>query len=88
MTKKNELHALALSPLPRAELPEAVQEYFAQCDEKLGFVPNVLHSYAFDTGKLQNFMYMHDELMLADSGLSKLEREMIAVVVSSENQCD
>lgn len=87
MSKKNELHALALSPSPRAELPEAVQEYFAKCDEKLGFVPNVLLSYSFDAGKLQNFMYMHDELMLADSGLTKLEREMIAVVVSSENHC-
>ena len=87
MSDSNKLHALKLSPLPRADLPEAVQEYFGKCDEKLGFVPNVLLSYAFDADKLQNFMYMHDELMLADSGLSKLEREMIAVVVSAENHC-
>ena len=87
MASHNELHALDLKPLPRDQLPQEVQDYFAKCDEKLGFVPNVLHSYAFDAGKLQNFMYMHDELMLADSALSKLEREMIAVVVSSENHC-
>ncbi len=87
MTDSDKLHALEISPLPRDRLPEAVRDYFAKCDEKLGFVPNVLLCYAFDAGKLQNFMYMHDELMLADSSLSKLEREMIAVVVSSENHC-
>ena len=30
---------------------------------------------------------MYNDLMLAPSGLSKLEREMIAVVVSSINKC-
>src|SRR5690348_14968050 len=30
---------------------------------------------------------MYNELMLAPSGLSKLEREMVAVVVSSANRC-
>src|SRR5690606_4032546 len=30
---------------------------------------------------------MYNELMLAPSGLSKLEREMVAVVVSSANHC-
>ena len=55
--------------------------------EKLGFVPNVLKAYAFDSAKLQAFIDMADDLMLADSGLSKLEREMIAVTVSSLNHC-
>jgi uncharacterized peroxidase-related enzyme len=30
---------------------------------------------------------MYNDLMLAPSGLSKLEREMIAVAVSSQNKC-
>jgi uncharacterized peroxidase-related enzyme len=55
--------------------------------EKLGFVPNVLRAYAFDNAKLRAFIAMADDLMLADSGLSKLEREMIAVAVSSVNHC-
>ena len=37
--------------------------------------------------KLDAFTAMYNDLMLADSGLSKLEREMIAVVVSSINRC-
>ena len=61
--------------------------YFQKCEEKLGFVPNVLKAYAFDNAKLEAFVAMYNDLMLAPSGLSKLEREMIAVAVSSQNRC-
>ncbi len=64
-----------------------MQAYFAKCDEKIGFVPNVLRAYAHDNQKLEAFAAFHNDLMLAPSGLSKLEREMIAVVVSSQNRC-
>ncbi|MDG4855595.1 MULTISPECIES: peroxidase-related enzyme [unclassified Mesorhizobium] len=73
--------------LARAELSEATKAYFAKCEEKLGLVPNVLLAYAFDEKKLRAFADMYNELMLGESGLSKLEREMIAVAVSSINQC-
>ena len=68
-------------------LPVATQKYFDICTEKLGLVPNVLKAYAFDIAKLDAFIGMYNDLMLADSGLTKLEREMIAVVVSSINRC-
>lgn len=68
-------------------LPDDIQKYFDICDEKLGLIPNVLQAYAFDMAKLRPFMDMYNEVMLDDSGLSKLEREMIAVVVSSINRC-
>lgn len=70
-----------------APLSDAMTQYFRKCDEKLGFVPNVLKAYSFDPAKLETFVRMVDDLMLAPSGLSKLEREMIAVVVSSVNHC-
>ena len=73
--------------LPRGELSPQTQAYFAKCDEKIGFVPNVLQAYAHDDAKLQAFAGMYNDLMLAPSGLSKLEREMIAVAVSSVNRC-
>ena len=74
--------------LPMVEpLPEETQKYFDICREKLGMVPNVLQAYAFDIEKLNAFTPMYNDLMLAPSGLSKLEREMIAVVVSSINKC-
>jgi uncharacterized peroxidase-related enzyme len=74
--------------LPMADpLPEATQKYFDICQDKLGMVPNVLRAYAFDVDKLNAFTALYNDVMLADSGLSKLEREMIAVVVSSINKC-
>ncbi len=73
--------------LEPAKLSPAMTTYFKKCQDKLGFVPNVLLAYAFDTAKLETFVAMYNDLMLGDSGLSKLEREMIAVVVSSQNRC-
>ena len=79
-----EVIALVLPPAP---LAPAMAAYFQKCEEKLGFVPNVLKAYAFDMPKLEAFVAMYNDLMLAPSGLSKLEREMIAVAVSSHNRC-
>jgi uncharacterized peroxidase-related enzyme len=73
--------------LPQGRLSESMQAYFAKCLEKIGFVPNVLRAYAHDTAKLEVFAAFYNDLMLAPSGLSKLEREMIAVAVSSQNHC-
>ena len=73
--------------LPQAELSAGNAAYFAKCREKIGFVPNVLSAYAHDMAKLDAFAGMYNDLMLAPSGLSKLEREMIAVAVSAENRC-
>ena len=68
-------------------LSEKTQAYFDLCEEKLGLLPNVLKAYSFDETKLRAFTDMYNDLMLAECGLSKLEREMIAVAVSSVNHC-
>lgn len=75
--------------MPERETPldERQEKYLNVCREKLGFVPNVLAAYAFSGTKLAGFTGLYNDLMLADSGLSKLEREMIAVTVSSANHC-
>lgn len=85
MTDSQDVIALELGG--QAALDAEMEGYFAKCQEKLGFIPNVLQAYAFDLQKLKNFVAFHDELMIGPSGLSKLEREMIAVVVSSANHC-
>jgi uncharacterized peroxidase-related enzyme len=72
---------------PVDPLPERTAAYLAKAEEKLGIVPNVLRAYLFDIGKLDSFIAMYNDLMLGESGLTKLEREMIAVVVSSINRC-
>ncbi|MEZ5731641.1 MAG: peroxidase-related enzyme [Paracoccaceae bacterium] len=74
--------------LPMVEpLPDGTRKYFDICQQKLGLVPNVLRAYAFDIGKLNTFTAFYNDIMLAESGLTKLEREMIAVAVSSMNRC-
>ncbi len=74
--------------LPEVDpLPEETRRYFEICEEKLGLVPNVLRAYAHDIGKLNAFTAFYNDLMLGESGLTKLEREMIAVAVSAENRC-
>jgi uncharacterized peroxidase-related enzyme len=85
--KHKDERVTALDLGPAAEPTAKIAAYFDKCKEKLGFVPNVLRAYAFDNVKLQAFINMVDDLMLADSGLSKLEREMIAVAVSAVNHC-
>ncbi len=80
-------HVMALNIPAPEPLDEFVVEQSAIAQEKLGFVPNILKGYAHVPERLKNFFAMRDELMLSDSGLSPLEREMIAVVVSALNRC-
>ncbi len=70
-----------------SELDEDMQSYFKVCEEKLGLVPNVLKTYSRNQDKLRVFATLYNTVMLAESKLTKLEREMIAVVVSSANRC-
>ena len=77
-------------PLPEIEnLDDATQKYLAICEEKLGMIPNVLRAYTGNLEKFRNFTALYNTLMLdeKDCNLTKLEREMIAVVVSSANRC-
>ncbi|MCT4656224.1 MAG: peroxidase-related enzyme [Cohaesibacter sp.] len=68
-------------------MPADIDKYLSICDEKLGLVPNVLKAHTFDEDKFRAFSGLYNNLMLEESGLSKLEREMVAVVVSSVNRC-
>lgn len=69
------------------QLPDDIATLFSKCQAKLGLIPNVLVAYAHRPEKLRVFSQYYNELMLGESGLSKLEREMIAVAVSSMNDC-
>lgn len=87
MSQSERITALDL-PIPQAaDLPENVQKYFAKCDEKLGMIPNVLKSYSQNLAQFEVFTRFYNEMMFGESVLTPLEREMIAVVVSSENKC-
>ncbi|HEY2184941.1 MAG TPA: peroxidase-related enzyme, partial [Xanthobacteraceae bacterium] len=73
--------------LPVAKLSAEMEAYFKKCEEKLGFVPNVLKALAFEDAKLQAFVNYRQELVQNAASLSKLEIEMIATAVSAQNRC-
>jgi uncharacterized peroxidase-related enzyme len=73
--------------LKTANLSKEMAAYWKLAEEMLGFVPNVLKAFSFDMAKLEAFVAYRNNLMQGESGLSKLEREMIAMVVSAQNRC-
>ena len=87
MPQPKHVFALKIRLPARRRLDPDMRKYFDLCEQKLGFVPNVLAAYSFNQPKLRAFVKLYNDLMLGESGLSKLEREMIAVVVSAANHC-
>ena len=71
-----------------SELPDEVRSLYEKPLEKLGFVPNVLRAWALRPSHLLRWNGHMDELMRGESGLTKAQREMIAVVVSVMNRCN
>ncbi len=69
------------------DVPAEVRELWAVPLEKLGFVPNVLRFLALRPDHLLRFSSYIDELLQGESGLTKAQREMIAVAVSAANRC-
>lgn len=69
------------------EVPEEVSSLWQRADQKIGFVPNVLRTWALRPQHLLRWRKYMDELLKGDSGLSEAQREMIGVVVSSTNRC-
>ncbi len=73
----------------REELPEDVQTLFNKAEEKLGHIPNVFNFMALTPKHFMKWFKYYDFLMRNDeTELSRKEREMIGVVVSSENRCE
>jgi len=88
MSQPDHVTALDL-PIPeREDLPKNFQKYFNKCDEKIGMVPNVLTAYSQNIDQLDAFSSFYNTLMFGESSsLTPLEKEMIAVAVSSRNHC-
>src|SRR3954468_22596732 len=75
-------------PVPRlADMPEDIRARIEKVQEKSGFIPNVFLMLAYRPEEFRAFMAYHDTLMDKPGGLSKAEREMIVVAISSHNQC-
>jgi len=75
-------------PVPSPdELPQEVADEIGDISERIGFVPNVARLLAITPSHFVGWWRYFDELMRGPSGLSKTQREMIAVVISAEARC-
>jgi uncharacterized peroxidase-related enzyme len=82
-------HIVKVALPDQDRLDEDIHKYFRKCTEKLGLVPNVLRAYTGNPAKFRTFTAFYNQLMLDEDTcrLTKLEREMISVVVSCANHC-
>lgn len=76
------------TPIPDInDLPADIRARILTVQEKSGFIPNVFLMLARRPEEFRAFLAYHDALMDKAVGLTKAEREMIAVTVSARNQC-
>ena len=88
MTEPREQQPPAWVPVPDAgQLPDEVAQTIGPIADKVGFVPNIARLLALTPSHFVGWWRYFDELMRGPSGLSKTQREMIAVVVSAEGRC-
>jgi len=86
MREPGKIWELALEP-DFDSLDDDLKRYIEVCRERLGLIPNVISANALDSERLRTFADGYNRLMLGEGSLSKAEREMIAVAVSSINRC-
>jgi uncharacterized peroxidase-related enzyme len=69
------------------ELPAEVADEIGDIATRIGFMPNVARLLAVTPRHFVGWWRYFDDLMRGPSGLTKTQREMIAVVVSAESHC-
>lgn len=69
------------------ELSAEVTDELGDISKRIGFVPNVARLLAVIPRHFVGWWRYFDDLMRGPSGLSKTQREMIAVVISAESHC-
>ena len=75
-------------PVPDlASLPQDIRDAIANVTNKTGFTPNVFLAYAWKPDHFRAFFGFYETLMRGPSGLSRSERELIALAASAANDC-
>ena len=75
-------------PIPdEADLDPRVADLVARQRQKLGAPNNVVRVHAWRPELMTRGLELYEYISKGPSGLSRIEREMIGVVVSSENRC-
>ncbi|MFQ6005774.1 MAG: peroxidase-related enzyme [Woeseia sp.] len=80
-----------MSWIEEIEVGEAdgkLAEVYARLMEKRGKVANILQVHSLNANAMESHLDLYMTIMFGKSGLSRSEREAIAVVVSATNDCD
>ena len=64
-----------------------LKEEYDAAVERAGKVFNIVKSMSLRPAVLKRSMQLYKEIMFGPSGLSRQERELLAVVVSRQNDC-
>lgn len=87
MASDERIMALDLPLRETAEHSPDMRAALDYLEKEHGLVPNFVRAFSFDEAKMQPFMALYNDIMLGESELTMLEREMIGVAVSSVNRC-
>jgi uncharacterized peroxidase-related enzyme len=70
-----------------AEATGALKREYDAAVARAGKVFNIVKAMSLRAGVLRASMQLYREIMFGESGLSRAERELLAVVVSRANDC-
>ena len=73
--------------MPRADAAPELAVLYARYAGAGGEVDNILRIHSLDPPSMEHHYRLYRHLMTGPSPLSRVRREMIAVVVSAENDC-
>jgi uncharacterized peroxidase-related enzyme len=73
--------------IPEDEAEGKLKELYDRMTEPWGGVDNIMKIHSLNVPSLKAHFDLYKTLMRGRSGLSRAQREMIAVVVSSVNRC-
>jgi hypothetical protein len=72
---------------PLSEAPAELAEQYGRMHDKEGNVANILAVHSLNPPALQAHFDLYRTIMFGRSELTRAQREMVAVVVSSTNRC-
>ncbi|MGD9585063.1 MAG: peroxidase-related enzyme [Lysobacterales bacterium] len=77
-----------IKEIPPEQAEGKLGEVYAELQKKRGKVANILQVHSLRPDALTAHLNLYMDLLFAPGGLSRRQREMIAVVVSRGNNCD
>ncbi len=73
--------------IPEAEAQGELKALYSRLIEPWGGVDNIMKIHSLNPASLEGHLRLYEALMRGESDLTRVQREMIGVVVSALNRC-